>query len=80
MALPMALQYLTPTAVSFIGLGAVSAAVMSSSDSILLSSSSMFAHNVYKLAFRQTVRFVHCIATSNNVDSFEIGNMFRIMS
>ncbi|EDO46558.1 predicted protein, partial [Nematostella vectensis] len=50
--LPMALQYLTPTAVSFIGLGAVSAAVMSSSDSSVLSASTMFSHNVYKLVFR----------------------------
>lgn len=51
--LPMVLQYLTPTAVSFIGLGAVSAAVMSSTDSSMLSASSMFAHNIYKLIFRQ---------------------------
>ena len=55
LALPMVLQYLTPPAVSFIGLGAVSAAVMSSADSILVASSTMFAHNVYKLAFRQKV-------------------------
>ena len=53
--LPMVLQYLTPTAVSFIGLGAVSAAVMSSADSSILSASSMFAHNIYKLIFRQQV-------------------------
>ncbi|XP_078356322.1 high-affinity choline transporter 1-like, partial [Oculina patagonica] len=53
--LPMVLQYLTPTAVSFVGLGAVSAAVMSSADSSFLSASSMFAHNVYKQVFRQKV-------------------------
>ena len=53
--LPMVLQYLTPTAVSFVGLGAVSAAVMSSMDSIFLGASSMFAHNVYKNIFRQKV-------------------------
>ncbi|KAK3089314.1 hypothetical protein FSP39_002626 [Pinctada imbricata] len=51
--LPLVLQYLTPVWVSFIGLGAVSAAVMSSADSSILSSSAMFARNVYKMIFRQ---------------------------
>ncbi|XP_022098358.1 high-affinity choline transporter 1-like isoform X2 [Acanthaster planci] len=50
--LPLVIQYLTPPVVSFIGLGAVSAAVMSSTDSSVLSASSMFTHNVYKLVFR----------------------------
>ncbi|XP_067934602.1 high-affinity choline transporter 1-like [Watersipora subatra] len=52
MILPMSLQYLVPPAVSFIGLGAISAAVMSSADSSILSASSMFARNVYKLTIR----------------------------
>ncbi|KAL4239274.1 hypothetical protein ACF0H5_000091 [Mactra antiquata] len=51
--LPLVLQYLTPQAVAFVGLGAVSAAVMSSADSSILSASAMFARNVYKLIFRQ---------------------------
>lgn len=51
--LPLVLQYLTPTVVAFIGLGSVSAAVMSSADSSILSASAMFARNVYKLIFRQ---------------------------
>ena len=41
--LPLALQYLTPPAVAFFGLGAVSAAVMSSTDSSMLSASTMIA-------------------------------------
>jgi len=52
LTLPLVLQYLTPTAISFIGLGAISAAVMSSADSSVLSASSMFAYNIYKVIFR----------------------------
>ncbi|KAK7153528.1 hypothetical protein R3I94_007035 [Phoxinus phoxinus] len=54
MILPIVLQHLCPPAVSFFGLGAVSAAVMSSADSSILSASSMFARNIYQLAFRQS--------------------------
>jgi len=50
--LPLSLQYLTPPAVAFFGLGAVSAAVMSSTDSSMLSASTMIARNVYKKVFR----------------------------
>ena len=53
--LPLVLQYLTPGVVSFFGLGAISAAVMSSADSSVLSASSMFARNIWKLVFRQKV-------------------------
>ena len=52
----MVLQYLCPPVVSFIGLGAVSAAVMSSADSSILSASTICARNIYKLVFRQKVR------------------------
>jgi len=55
MILPIVMQYLCPSWVTFIGLGAVSAAVMSSADSSVLSASSMFARNIYKLIFRQKV-------------------------
>ena len=51
----MVLNYLTPEPVAFIGLGAVSAAVMSSADSSVLGAASMFARNVYHLAIRPTV-------------------------
>ncbi|XP_030642803.1 high-affinity choline transporter 1-like [Chanos chanos] len=54
MILPIVLQHLCPAYISFFGLGAVSAAVMSSADSSILSASSMFARNIYQLAFRQS--------------------------
>lgn len=60
MILPIVLQHLCPPYISFFGLGAVSAAVMSSADSSILSASSMFARNIYKLAFRQSVRGSLC--------------------
>ncbi|KAL1424781.1 hypothetical protein MTO96_019923 [Rhipicephalus appendiculatus] len=47
MMLSLALQYLTPTAVSCLGLGVVAAAVMSSADSCLLSCGSIAARNIY---------------------------------
>jgi len=50
--LPLCLQYLTPAPVAFFGLGAVSAAVMSSTDSSMLSASTMLARNVYQKVFR----------------------------
>lgn len=51
LTLPLVMRYLCPTAVTFIGLGAVSAAVMSSTDSSILSSSSMFSRNVFSVIY-----------------------------
>ncbi|MCL4143438.1 UNVERIFIED_CONTAM: hypothetical protein GTU68_066654 [Idotea baltica] len=55
LVLPLVMQYLTPKWVSYMGLGAVSAAVMSSADSSVLSASSMFARNIYKNVIRLDV-------------------------
>ncbi|CAL1527461.1 unnamed protein product [Lymnaea stagnalis] len=46
LTLPLVMRHLCPPVVSFIGLGAISAAVMSSTDSSVLSSSSMFSRNI----------------------------------
>ncbi|XP_055356462.1 high-affinity choline transporter 1-like isoform X2 [Paramacrobiotus metropolitanus] len=53
MVLPLVLQNFTPTAVAFIGLGAVSAAVMSSADSAILAAGTLFARNIYKFLIRE---------------------------
>ncbi|CDW57532.1 high affinity choline transporter 1 [Trichuris trichiura] len=52
LTLPLVLDYLNPPWATFIGLGAVSAATMSSADSSILSAASMFARNIWKLAIR----------------------------
>ncbi|XP_077548355.1 high-affinity choline transporter 1-like [Haemaphysalis longicornis] len=50
--LPHAIRYLTPTIVSILGLGAITAAVMSSADSSVLSASSLITKNVYYALLR----------------------------
>ena len=52
MILPLLLQHMTNKVVAAIGIGTISAAVMSSADSSILSCSSMLARNVYKIAIR----------------------------
>jgi high affinity choline transporter 7 len=46
--LPIVLRHAVPTVISLVGLTAIAAAVMSSVDSSILSSSSMFAWNVFR--------------------------------
>eukprot|EP00058_Branchiostoma_floridae_P026730 XP_002612221.1 hypothetical protein BRAFLDRAFT_269453 [Branchiostoma floridae] len=50
---PLVIQHLTPTAVSAVGLGTVSAAVMSSVDSSILGAASVFGRNIYKGILRR---------------------------
>lgn len=55
LVLPLVMEHLCPKAVALFGLGAVAAAVMSSVDSAVLSSSGQFSRNVYKRIIRKTV-------------------------
>ncbi|XP_063688672.1 high-affinity choline transporter 1-like [Bolinopsis microptera] len=73
LAVPLTLLYLTPPAVAFIGLGAVSAAVMSSTDSSILGVSTMFTRNVFvnvfyqKASDRVTVWFLRATILVNTI-------------
>ncbi|KAK2720359.1 high-affinity choline transporter 1-like [Artemia franciscana] len=79
MVLPMVLQHLTPSFVSFCGLGAVSAATMSSADSSILGASSMFARNVYRLIFRPRAS-EHEIIWVMRISIFVTGTLATIMA
>ncbi|KAL5970450.1 High-affinity choline transporter 1 [Taenia solium] len=73
LVLPLVLQYLCPPAISFIGLGAVSAAVMSSADSSVFSAASMFAHNVVKALFPSASE--RCILLAMKCSILAVGSL-----
>ncbi|KAL8597445.1 hypothetical protein ACOMHN_050943 [Nucella lapillus] len=52
LVLPLVMQYLVPLPVSVLGIGTVAAAVMSSADSCILASASVFAKNIYSDVIR----------------------------
>ncbi|XP_041365035.1 high-affinity choline transporter 1-like [Gigantopelta aegis] len=51
--LPMVLNYLCPLPIAVVGIGVVAAAVMSSADSCVLSTGTVFAKNIYTDIFRR---------------------------
>ncbi|XP_012945168.1 high-affinity choline transporter 1 [Aplysia californica] len=54
LTLPLVINEFSPEPVSILGLGAISAAVMSSMDSAVLGTSSMFTHNIYSCLLRSS--------------------------
>ncbi len=63
--LPMVLNYLCPLPVAVLGLGVVAAAVMSSADSSVLSSGTIFAKNIYKDVIRPQVP-LKCVSQNDH--------------
>lgn len=53
--LPIVVRYLTPPVVGYIGLGVITAAVMSSADSVALAFGSEFGRNFYRAILRPRV-------------------------
>lgn len=79
LTLPYVLHYFTPPAVSVIGLGAISAAVMSSADSAVLGSSSMFTHNIYRNLLRKKASQVELLWTQR-VSVLCVGTIATVMA
>lgn len=71
-ALSYILKYLTPKAVGYIGLGGIAAATMSTADSAMLASSTVFTLNIYKPLFRPKASAHECSIVSK-IGVFVIG-------
>ncbi|XP_056013471.1 high-affinity choline transporter 1-like isoform X2 [Ostrea edulis] len=79
MTLPYVLHEFTPNWVAVLGLGAISAAVMSSMDSSILGSSSMFTNNIYKKIIRKKASDNESIWV-HTISIFGIGTMATLVA
>lgn len=79
MTLPYVLHEFTPNWVAILGLGAISAAVMSSMDSSILGSSSMFTNNIYKKIIRKKAQDTETLWVQT-VSIFCVGTLATLVS
>ncbi|XP_074652985.1 high-affinity choline transporter 1-like [Tubulanus polymorphus] len=79
LVLPLVLKHFTPNIVAIIGLGTISAAVMSSMDSAILGSSSMFTHNIYKAFLRKKASLFELVWIQR-ISVFIVGSISTVMA
>ncbi|XP_061165444.1 high-affinity choline transporter 1-like [Saccostrea echinata] len=79
MTLPYVLHEFTPRWVAVLGLGAISAAVMSSMDSSILGSSSMFTNNIYKRIIRKKAHDTETLWVQT-ISIFFVGSLATLVS